>query len=127
MIVVDASAAVLAFANDADARRSLATEVVLVAHLADAEVASALRAQVRRGSLREDHAWLALDRWMRLGLRRVAVVGLLPRVWELRDDLTAYDATYVALADAHRCELVTADARIAQAPGPACAITVVRA
>jgi predicted nucleic acid-binding protein len=54
------------------------------------------------------------------------VVGHLPRIWQLRDNLTAYDATYVALAEALSCELVTADARLARAPGPACPITVVR-
>ncbi len=63
---------------------------------------------------------------MRLGLRRYGVIGFIARLWELRDSLTAYDATYVALAEALACELVTADARLAQAPGPTCAITVVR-
>lgn len=126
MIVVDASAAVLALLNDADARRSLATETVLVPHLADSEVVSALRGQVRRGQVSADHASVALDRWARLGLHRITVVGLLPRIWELRDNLTAYDATYVALAEAQGCELVTADARVAQAPGPTCTIKVVR-
>lgn len=126
MIVLDASAAVLALLNDADARRSLATETVVIPHLADSEVASALRAQVRRGDLETSAAELALDRWAHLGLHRIAAVGLLPRIWQLRDNLTAYDATYVALAESLACELVTADARLAQAPGPDCPITVVR-
>jgi predicted nucleic acid-binding protein len=68
----------------------------------------------------------ALGRWARLGLRRYAAVGLLSRIWELRDNLSAYDATYVALAEASGCDLVTADARLARAPGPKCAIRVVR-
>ncbi len=59
-------------------------------------------------------------------MRRFAVVGLLARIWELRDNVTAYDAAYVALAEGLACELVTADARLAQAPGPTCSITVVR-
>jgi predicted nucleic acid-binding protein len=126
MIVLDASAAVFALLNDGDARRSLATETVVVPHLADSEVTHALRAQVLRGQVGAHDARAALARWARLGLRRLAVVGLLARIWELRDDLTAYDATYVALAEALACELVTADARLAQAPGPMCAITVVR-
>jgi predicted nucleic acid-binding protein len=54
-----------------------------------------------------------------------AVVGLLARVSELRDNLTAYDATSVALAEGLGCELVTADA-LAHAPGPTCAVMVVR-
>jgi predicted nucleic acid-binding protein len=126
VIVLDASAAILALLNDADARRSLATDTVVIPHLADSEVVSALRAQVRRGDLEAGAAGFALDRWARLGLHRIAVVGLSPRIWQLRDTLTAYDATYVALAEALACELVTADARLAQAPGPECPITVVR-
>ncbi|MGH2871205.1 MAG: type II toxin-antitoxin system VapC family toxin [Solirubrobacteraceae bacterium] len=68
----------------------------------------------------------ALLRWGRLGLRRFAVVGLLGRIWELRENLSAYDASYVSLAEALGCELVTADARLAGAPGPRCAVTTVR-
>ncbi len=126
MIVLDASAAVLALMNDGDARKSLTTEAVAVPHLADSEVVNAVRAQVLRGNVGADDAGAALTRWAQLGLRRFAVVGLLARIWELRDNLTAYDATYVALAEALACNLVTADARLARAPGPRCAITVVR-
>lgn len=126
MIVLDASAAVLALLNDGGARRLLATESVAVPHLADAEVAHALRAQVLRGQLGAEHAQLALSRWVRLGMRRFAAVALLSRIWGLRENLSPYDATYVALAEALGCGLVTADARLARAPGPACAITVVR-
>lgn len=126
MIVLDASAAVLALLNDGDARRALATETIVVPHLADAEVAHALRAQVLRGHVDAGDARGALARWARLGLRRFAVVGLLARIWALRENLSGYDATYVALAETLACGLVTADARLARAPGPTCAITVVR-
>jgi predicted nucleic acid-binding protein len=126
VIVFDASAAALALVNDGDARRSLASETVAVPHLVDAEVAHALRAQVLRERVSADDARAALARWARLGLRRYAAVGLLSRIWELRDNLSAYDATYVALAEASGCDLVTADARLARAPGPKCAIRVVR-
>jgi predicted nucleic acid-binding protein len=126
VIVFDASAGVLALLNDGDARRAVARETVAAPHLVDVEVAHALRAQVRRGRVDADDALAALVRWARLGLRRFGVVGLLPRVWALRDHLTAYDATYVALAEALGCRLVTADARLARAPGVKCAVTVVR-
>jgi predicted nucleic acid-binding protein len=126
VIVFDASAVVLALLNDGDARRLLAAESVAVPHLADSELASALRAQVLRGQLDAADARTALDRWTRLGLRRFAIVRLLDRVWELRDNLTAYDATYVALAEALDCALLTADARLARAPGARCPVTVVR-
>ena len=126
MIVLDASAAVLALLNDGEARRALAVETVAVPHLADSEVTHALRAQVLRGRVGTADAQRALTRWTQLGLKRFAVVGLLGRIWELRDNLTAYDATYVALAEALACDLVTADTRLAQAPGPKCAITIIR-
>ena len=126
MIVLDASAAVLALLNDGDARRSLATQTVAVPHLADSEVTHTLRAQVLRGHVSGEDAGRVLARWARLGLRRFTVAGLLSRVWELRDNVSVYDATYVALAEALACELVTADARLARAPGPTCPITVVR-
>lgn len=126
MIVLDASAAVLALLDAGDARRILARETVAVPHVIDAEVAHALRAQVRRDRVGDQIAETVLLRWARLGLRRFGLVGLLPRIWDLRESLSAYDATYVALAEAVGCPLVTADARLARAPGPRCAITVVR-
>ncbi|MGI8758858.1 MAG: type II toxin-antitoxin system VapC family toxin [Acidimicrobiales bacterium] len=126
MIVVDASAAVSGLLNDGDARRALATEAISVPHLADSEIANALRSRVHRGMVDEPDARRALDRWRRLGIRRVAAVGLLARVWELRHSLTAYDATYVALAEAIGCRLLTADAKLAGAPGPLCSMVVVR-
>ena len=89
----DASAAVLGLLNHGDARRALASEAVAVPHLADSEVANALRSQVLRGTAREGEARVALDRWAQLGIRRFAVVGLLARIWALRANLTCYDAT----------------------------------
>jgi predicted nucleic acid-binding protein len=125
-MVVDASAVVLALLNNGDARRSLATASVALPHLADSEVAHALRSQVRRGAIDEATGRIALDRWSRLGSRRFPVVGLLTRVWALCDNLSAYDAAYVALAEAIGCELLTADSRLARATGPTCPMIVVR-
>lgn len=127
MIVVDASAAVLALLNDDDARKLLAREAVAVPHLIDSEIANALRSNVIRGGIEERHARRALATWARLGVRRFPVVGLLGRIWELRANLTMYDASYVALAEALDRDLVTADARLAGAPGPTCPVRVVRA
>lgn len=126
MIVIDASAAVLGLLNDGDARATLAEDAVVCPHLADSEVAHALRSQVLRGAVEVSAAEQALDVWARLGLRRVGVSGLLVRIWQLRDSLTAYDASYVAVAEGLEVPLVTADARLARAPGPRCPITVVR-
>ena len=126
MIVVDASAAVLGLLSAGEARRVLAEASVAVPHLIDSEVANALRRRVLAGDVGAEDAGVALARWSRLGVRRFAAAGHLDRVWRLRDNLSAYDATYVALAEALECELVTADARLGGAPGPTCSITVLR-
>lgn len=126
MIVVDASAVVLGLLNDGDARAVLRDEAVACPHLVDSEVVHALRSQVLRGDLDTTHAEHAIDVWSRLGLTRYGVHGLLGRIWELRENLSGYDATYVALAEALDVALVTADGRLGRAPGPRCAITVLR-
>lgn len=126
MIVIDASAALLGLLNDGDARAILRDDAVVCPHLADSEVLHALRAQVLRGEITSVDAERVVTVWGRLGIERVGVRGLLGRIWELRDNVSAYDATYVAVAEATGASLVTADARLARAPGPRCAITVVR-
>ena len=125
MIVVDASAALSGLLNDGPARRSLATDQLHAPHLIDSEVASGLRRRVAARQVTADNGWAALDTWRRLGLTRYAGYPLLERVWQLRDNLSAYDAGYVALAESLGCPLVTADVRLSQAPGVRCPITVV--
>ncbi len=126
MIVLDASAAVLGLVADGAARELMASERIGCPHLVDPEVTEALRKLVLRGEIRATDAGRALDRWSRLGIERFATVGLLRRVWELRDNITAYDATYIALAETLEAPVVTGDRRLAQAPGPRCLITTVR-
>ena len=58
-------------------------------------------------------------------MTRYAVHALLDRVWELRDNLSAYDASYVALAELLGCSLLTADGRLGRAPGVRCPVTIV--
>src|SRR5690625_543628 len=94
-------------------------------HLIDSEVTSGLRRLVSTGRLSTDSGWATLDTWRRLGITRYGTHGVLERVWELRDNLSAYDAGYVALAEELNCVLVTADARISRAPGISCPVTVV--
>lgn len=125
MIVVDASAALSALLNAGPARRVLAGEQLHAPHLIDTEVASGLRRRVALEQLGAGAGWTALDTFRRLGMTRYPVAALLDRVWELRDDLSAYDASYVALAELLDCNLLTADARLGRAPGVRCAITVV--
>lgn len=126
MIVIDASAAVLGLLNDGDARAALRDDPIACPHLADAEVAHALRSQVQRNVVAVEDAQRALETWGSLGIERFGTRGLLSRIWDLRDNLTAYDATYVAVAEALDATLVTADARLARAHGPRCAVTVLR-
>lgn len=125
MIVVDSSAAVAALLNAGPARRTIATEQLHVPHLIDPEVANVLRRKVASGEVSSNAGWDALDTWRRMGMIRYPVVGLLSRMWELRDNLSAYDAAYVALAEQLDRPLLTADARVARAPGVRCSVTVV--
>lgn len=123
MIVVDASAALSALLNDGPARHALAADQLHAPHLVDSAVASGLRRAVAARQIEANAGWTALDTWRRLGLTRYAVYPLLDRVWKLRDNLTAYDAGYVA--ESLSCGLITADAKPSHAPGIRCPITFV--
>lgn len=124
MIVVDASAALSALLNDGPARRALVSEQLHAPQLIDSEVANGLRRRVAATQLGADAGWTALDAFRRLGMTRYPVFALLDRVWQLRDNLTAYDASYVSLAELLDCPLLTADARLSRAPGVRCPITL---
>jgi predicted nucleic acid-binding protein len=86
-------------------------------HLIDVEVAQVLRRYVLRGELYPERARQALDVLAEFPLTRYAHEPLLGRMWALRDNLTAYDAAYVALAEGLRAPLMTRDRRLAAAPG----------
>ena len=122
MIVLDASAAVAVLLNvGLESRRvreriSRPDETLHVPHLFEIEVLSALRRHSLTGALPATRARLALDRLRETRLIRYPHAPLLGRIWELRDNLTAYDAAYVALAEALDAPLVTLDERLAQAP-----------
>lgn len=94
-------------------------------HLIDVEVVHALRGLMLRGDLDESRAATLVMGWRRFGVRRAPIEPLLGRIWELRHNLSAYDASYVALAESLRCPLVTADHRLAAAPGLQCRVEVV--
>ncbi|MGB5134620.1 MAG: type II toxin-antitoxin system VapC family toxin [Prochlorococcaceae cyanobacterium] len=122
MIVVDASAVVAALLHVGPARSLLREETLVAPHLLDVEVASVLRRLDLRKALPGDLPVDPLEVFRRLGIRRFPHAPLLGRVWQLRANLSAYDATYVALAEALGCALLTADRRLAAAPGPRCPI-----
>lgn len=83
-------------------------------HLAVIETASVLRAWVRLGDLSEERAFAALEDLRDLPARRWPGEPLLGRIWELRDNVTAYDATYIALAEILNAEVLTTDGRLAR-------------
>jgi predicted nucleic acid-binding protein len=93
-------------------------------HLMPAEVCQVLRRLVARGRLTEDDAGTALAGLIELGPNLHAFEPYVGRAWELRDSVSAYDAWYVALAEALDSPLATLDVRLAQAPGPGCSFLV---
>lgn len=124
MIVLDASA-IVELLLGTNPGRSIAARIadpalgLHVPHLADVEIAQALRRYVREGELDAASAASALEDLRSLDLERHAHEPLLDRIWALRENLTAYDAAYVALAEALNTTLLTCDGRLARAPGVA--------
>ncbi len=90
--------------------------------LFDLEVVAVIRKALVAGVLDERRAAIALADLADLDLERVSHRPLLVRIWELRTSITPYDAAYVALAETIGATLVTADRRLAQAPGPRCQV-----
>jgi predicted nucleic acid-binding protein len=96
-------------------------------YLVDAEVGHALRGEVRAGKISARAARAALGDLMEMRLQRVSHHLLADRAWELRQNVSFYDALYVALAEALEAPLVTLDGRLAKAPGVRAEIEVVQA
>ena len=121
MIVVDASVVLemLTLAPRADAafaRTLLTGETLHAPHLIDVEVAHSLRRLARQnGTARTGEE--CLEDFAAFSIVRYDHLPLLPRIWELRGNLSAYDASYVALAELLECPLLTSDARLARAGG----------
>lgn len=126
MIIVDASVIAPALADDDTdgdrARDRLRGERLVAPEIVDLEVVSVVRRALSLGHLDLRRAAFALDDLAHLALRRVAHAPLLHRVWDLRDSLTPYDAAYVALAEVLQAPLLTADGRLARAPGLRCSV-----
>jgi predicted nucleic acid-binding protein len=122
LIVLDASALVELLLGT-DAGRRVAVRIadpaiaLHVPHLADVEVTQALRRYAREGAIDSDTAAAALEDLRSLDLERHGHEPLLERIWALRDNLTAYDAAYVALAEALEGTVLTCDGRLARARG----------
>jgi len=130
VIVLDASAAAAVLLNLGSGaarirdRMAESDDDLHVPHLFEVEVLSVLRRYFLRGELSQERARSALNRLSTLRLSRYPHTALLSRVWELRDNVTVYDAAYIALAETLDTPLVTTDARLARAPGIRAAVEV---
>ncbi|MFT4164253.1 MAG: type II toxin-antitoxin system VapC family toxin [Microlunatus sp.] len=130
MIVVDASVLSNALADDGEsgkeARRELrAADSLAAPDLIDVETVAVLRKRWLARTLSEEQFAAALTDLARLEFERVPTLRLMHRAFELRSNVTPYDACYVALAEAMDGELLTADRRLANAAGPRCVVRVV--
>lgn len=129
MIVADASIVISALLSTAGAgalaRERLRQDPDLhVPHLLDVEVTAALRRRVRLGQTDAGVAANILDDLADLAAMRWDHAPLLRRAWELRENVTAYDAVYLVLAELLDAPLITSDTRLARAPGLRCVVEV---
>ena len=129
MIVSDASTVVLALGDDGSAgdaaRQRLRGERIIVPELLDVEVIAAWRRHEAAGILDPRRAALARSDLRDFPVERVSHRLLMERCWELRANVTVYDAVYVALAELLDAPLVTADRRLANAPGLRCRVEAI--
>jgi predicted nucleic acid-binding protein len=131
LIVIDASVLANVVGDDgSDGRRARAAfrsaGDVAAPDLADAEIVAVLRRRWLAGTVSDRRFAAAVEDLGQLDMDRYPALPFMRRAWELRADVTANDAAYVALAEELGCELLTADQRLASAPGPRCVIRVLR-
>jgi predicted nucleic acid-binding protein len=129
LIVADASAVAIGLGEDTALgrrlRRRFSGEVVVAPELLDIEVLAALRKLAAKGQLTEARARQAVAELALFDIERVSHRSLGARCWELRHNVTVYDAAYVALAEFLDAPLLTADRRLANAPGVRCTFELV--
>lgn len=130
MIVADASAFLelvlrTGRAERIGARTLAAGETLHAPHLVDVEVLQTLRRLLRQGQVDVERAEHALDDFRDLLVERHAHADLLPRIWQLRESVSAYDASYIALAEALDAPLVTCDAKLARSHGHSAEIELI--
>lgn len=131
LAIVDASVLVAFYIADDPRRDAVVTRLnggdalFAPAHL-DAEVVSALRGVATRSPALDAAVPQALRHLAGFPVRRMPLAPLLARMWQLRASVTAYDAAYVALAEALNASLITCDARLAGTSGPRCRFELIR-
>jgi predicted nucleic acid-binding protein len=131
LIVIDASVLANVVGDDgSDGQRARAefrgAGDVAAPDLVDVETVAVLRKRWLAGTVTDHRFAAAVEDLGQLDLDRYPVLRFMRRAYELRANVTAYDSAYVALAEELGCELLTADRRLAGAPGPRCAIRVLR-
>jgi predicted nucleic acid-binding protein len=123
LIVLDASAVVAVLVGPGPVAERVREKIespgesLHVPHVMDLEVLHALRRQALGGALSPERSAEALRDLANILFVRYPHISLVDRIWELRNNLTAYDAAYVSLAEALDAPLITMDAKLAQAPG----------
>ena len=131
MIVVDASVIANVVGDDEAAgqlarARLAAASAVSAPDLVDVETVSVLRRRWLAGDLSDERFQGAVDDLLALPITRFPVGPMMVRAFELRANITAYDACYIALAEALACPLITADRRLANAPMTTCTTEVLQ-
>lgn len=131
MIVIDASVLANVVGDDESAgvlarRRLQVAGDASAPDLIDVETVSVLRRRWLKGDLTDDRFRSAIDDLLSLPITRFPTGPLMLRAFELRANVTAYDACYVALAEALECTLVTSDQRLAGAPTISCSTEILR-
>ena len=123
-LVVDASVVVAALIDGGPdgrwAESILVADQLAAPHLMPVEAANILRRAALAGDISDEAASLAHADLLALVVELFPYEVLAPRVWELRSNVTAYDACYVALAEALRAPLATLDRKLAESTGPRC-------
>lgn len=130
LVVVDASALVCYYIvedsrHDEVKRRLTAGHALFAPAHMDAEVVSALRGMARGNSVLHDVVPSVLRHLAGAPIRRKELAPLLDRIWQLRDNVTPYDAAYIALAEDLDGPLITCDAKLAGASGVRCAVDLI--
>ncbi len=130
MIVADASAVVEVLLNTSAGERIAdrlldPAETVAAPHLLDLEVLQVLRRYTLTGDLDSERGQQAIEDYIDLPIVRYPHEPLVPRIWDLRHNITAYDAAYIALAEALDAPLLTRDAHLADAPAHGARIELV--
>ncbi|GAB3526509.1 type II toxin-antitoxin system VapC family toxin [Arthrobacter monumenti] len=127
MIILDASTLANAFTDDGPVGQVSRAELARDAHWSApehlvVETFSAVRGRHLGNKISRQRALDALDALATSTIELLSVTPLLPRMWQLRDNVTGYDAAYVAAAETYGCPLVTADARLAHTGGLRCEV-----